>query len=106
MMRYVELDVHALYESPHNPRRHVDADLHDMRRLGAVRLYLLSDGYEWFCCTDAGRDAAMARSVMATPYGCPVPLNRDAVGAGFRRCLPASLDTTSGGQAGPMILTA
>ena len=27
---------------------------------GAIRLYRVSDSYEWFCCTDAGRAAAMA----------------------------------------------
>jgi hypothetical protein len=37
-----------------------DAHLHELQRLGAVRLYDIRNGYEWFCCTDAGRAAAMA----------------------------------------------
>jgi hypothetical protein len=37
-----------------------DAHLHELQWLGAVRLYCIRDGYEWFCCTDAGRAAAMA----------------------------------------------
>lgn len=37
-----------------------DANLHELQRVGAVRLYRTIDSYEWFCCTDAGRAAAMA----------------------------------------------
>jgi hypothetical protein len=35
-------------------------ELHELMRLGMVRLYSTRDSYEWFCCTDAGRAAAMA----------------------------------------------
>ena len=35
-------------------------ELHELQRLGAVRLYRVSDSYEWFTTTDTGRAAAMA----------------------------------------------
>ena len=37
-----------------------DVHLRELQDLGAVRLYRASGGYEWWCCTDAGRVAAMA----------------------------------------------
>lgn len=37
-----------------------DENLHELARIGAVRLYSQRDGYDWYCCTDVGRAAAMA----------------------------------------------
>lgn len=37
-----------------------DAKLAELASLGMVRLYSTRDGYEWYCCTDAGKAAAMA----------------------------------------------
>ena len=37
-----------------------DAHLHALQQLGAVRLYRVNGGYEWFCCTAAGLKAALA----------------------------------------------
>ena len=37
-----------------------DPHLHDLQRLGAVRMYDSRGGYEWFTCTDAGRAAGIA----------------------------------------------
>lgn len=37
-----------------------DPELHELARLGMVRLYSTHGSYEWFCCTDAGRAAAIA----------------------------------------------
>jgi hypothetical protein len=37
-----------------------DPALHELMRLGAVRMYDTRGGYEWFTCTDAGRAAAIA----------------------------------------------
>jgi hypothetical protein len=37
-----------------------DDQLAELARLGAVRLYSRRDGYDWYCCTDAGRAAAFA----------------------------------------------
>lgn len=39
-----------------NPR---NEHLHELARIGAVRLYAQRDGYEWYCTTEAGRAAAM-----------------------------------------------
>ncbi len=36
-----------------------DPALHELMRLGAVRMYDTRGGYEWFTCTDAGRAAAI-----------------------------------------------
>lgn len=36
-----------------------NADLRQLETLGAVRKYSDSDGYEWYTCTAAGRDAAI-----------------------------------------------
>jgi hypothetical protein len=35
-----------------------DERLQELALLGAVRLYRQRDGYDWYCCTDAGRAAA------------------------------------------------
>ncbi|NOT95439.1 MAG: hypothetical protein HOP00_03915 [Nitrospira sp.] len=40
--------------NPGNP------ELHELQRLGLVRLYRVRDGYEWFTCTDMGISAARA----------------------------------------------
>lgn len=40
--------------NPGNPQ------LHELQRLGMVRLYAERDGYEWFATTDAGKTAARA----------------------------------------------
>jgi len=37
-----------------------DQALHELARLGAVRLYDTRGGYEWFTCTEVGRAAAIA----------------------------------------------
>lgn len=37
-----------------------DEQLWEMERMGALRMYRASVGYEFFCCTDAGRAAALA----------------------------------------------
>ncbi len=37
-----------------------NAELHWLQSLGMVRLYRVSDSYEWFTTTDAGRATAMA----------------------------------------------
>lgn len=37
-----------------------DVMMHELERLGAVRMYRVGNGYEWFTCTDAGKAAGMA----------------------------------------------
>jgi hypothetical protein len=37
-----------------------DAKMHELVRLGLVVLYSTHGSYEWFACTTAGRDAAVA----------------------------------------------
>lgn len=37
-----------------------DADLAELARIGAVRLYRQCEHYDWYCTTDAGRAAAIA----------------------------------------------
>ena len=36
-----------------------DAELAEMARIGAVRLYRQCEHYDWYCTTDAGRAAAI-----------------------------------------------
>lgn len=36
-----------------------DAALHELMRLGYVRIYAERDGYEWFCTTEQGKSAAV-----------------------------------------------
>lgn len=37
-----------------------DPALHELACVGAVRMYAKRGGYEWFCCTDSGRAAAIS----------------------------------------------
>lgn len=56
--------------TPHDPRPKPyrdyycanpgDPELHELARLGMVKLYSSHGNYEWFRCTDAGRAAAIA----------------------------------------------
>lgn len=40
-----------------------DEALHELARLGYVRLYAEHDGYEWFCTTEQGKSAAVQSAI-------------------------------------------
>ena len=40
-----------------------DAALHELARLGCVRIYAEHGGYEWFCTTEQGQSAAVQSAV-------------------------------------------
>lgn len=48
-----------------------DPELHELARIGAVRLYSQHGNYDWYCTTDVGRAAAMRshRTIRETKAG-------------------------------------